>query len=103
MAKSRVLDSMHVTAKGLYDAGVISQVTMRDLENICLHPVERLNARQIKRLRLDNKVSQAVFAKYLNIQAVTVKKWELGEKSPGGSALKLLQIVKNNGLKILAQ
>ena len=101
MGKSRILEEMHETAKGLYDAGVTDAVTMRKIDALCLSPVEKLSAREIKRLRLDNKVSQAVFAKYLNVQPITVKKWELGEKAPGGAALKLLQVVKSNGLNVL--
>jgi putative transcriptional regulator len=100
MSKSRISDEMHQTSKGLYDAGLIDTVTMRDMDNICLPPIEKLSAIEIKRLRLKNKVSQAVFAKYLNVQPITVKKWELGEKNPGGSALRLLQLVKDKGLDL---
>ena len=102
MSDSRILKEMYETAKGLYDAGVMDSVTMREMDSLCLTPVEKLSANQIKKLRLANRVSQAVFAKYLNVQPVTVKKWELGEKTPGGPALKLLQVVQHNGLDILA-
>ncbi len=43
--------------------------------------------------------SQAVFAAYLNTSVSTVQKWEIGEKSPSGPALKLLNIVERKGLK----
>ena len=48
------------------------------------------------------KVSQAVFAAYLNTSVSTVQKWEIGEKQPGGPALKLLDLGERKGLKALA-
>lgn len=101
MSKSKILKAMHTSAKGLYDAGVMDAVTMRKMDTLCLPTVEKMTAKQIKRLRLENSVSQPVFAKYLNVKPVTVKKWELGEKHPSGAALMLLQVVNHNGLRAL--
>ncbi len=56
---------------------------------------------QIKHIRLREKVSQPVFAEYLNASASTIKKWESGEKHPTGPALKLLNIVAEKGLEVL--
>ncbi len=56
----------------------------------------------IKQLRESNKVSQPVFARYLNISESTVEKWETGAKTPSGAALKLLAIDQKHGLQILA-
>jgi putative transcriptional regulator len=38
----------------------------------------------------------------LNTSVSTVQKWEVGQKKPTGTALKLLQLVKTHGLKIVA-
>ena len=56
----------------------------------------------IKQLRESNKVSQPVFARYLNTSESTVEKRETGAKRPSGAALKLLSIVQKHGLQILA-
>lgn len=48
-----------------------------------------------------NKVSQPVFARYLNTSESTVEKWETGAKRPSGMALKLLAIVEKHGLQVL--
>jgi len=48
-------------------------------------------------------VSQAVFAALLNTSVSTVQKWEIGQKRPTGTALKLLRLVQKNGLDIVAQ
>jgi putative transcriptional regulator len=99
---SKILKAMHKSAKGLYDAGVMDAVTMRQMDDLCLSSIGKMTPKQIKQLRLDNRVSQPVFAKYLNVSPVTVKKWESGEKHPSGAALKLLSIVKNNSLQALS-
>lgn len=98
----KILDTVHETAKGLHDAGVMDATTMREFDVLCLPPVKEYSATQIKRLRLKYKASQAVFAAYLNTSKSTVQKWEQGQKKPNGPSLKLLNIVEDKGLEILA-
>jgi putative transcriptional regulator len=101
MAK-KILYTVHDTAKGLHQAGVMDAKTMREFDALCLTPVKNLSAVQIKRLRMRNKASQAVFAAYLNTSPSTVQKWEQGKKKPNGPSLKLLNLVKDKGLEALA-
>ena len=101
MAK-KILDTVHDTAKGLHKAGVMDTKTMHEFDALCLTPVKKLSAVQIKRLRTRNKASQAVFAAYLNTSPSTVQKWEQGQKKPNGSSLKLLNLVQQKGLETLA-
>jgi putative transcriptional regulator len=98
----KLLDVMHSTAQGLYEAGVMDATTMREFDALCLTPVKTYSADQIKNLRLRFKASQAVFAAYLNTSPSTVQKWEQGRKHPNGTSLKLLNIVDRNGLEVLA-
>lgn len=53
-------------------------------------------------IRESSHVSQAVFAALLNTSVSTVRKWEVGQKKPTGTALKLLHLVQQNGLGIVA-
>ncbi len=101
MAK-KILDAVHLTAKGLHEAGAMDSKTMREFDALCLPPVKDLTAAQIKRLRTQNKASQAVFAAYLNTSPSTVQKWERGQKKPNGPSLKLLNLVAQHGLEALA-
>ena len=101
MAK-KILDTVHDTAKGLHEAGVMDTKTMREFDALCLTPVKNLSAAQIKRLRMRNKASQAVFAAYLNTSPSTVQKWEQGQKKPNGPSLKLLNLVQQKGLDALS-
>ena len=102
MASKRLREEMLETAQGLYDLGAIDAQTMRDFDALKLPPLKAYRPVDIKRLRLKARASQAVFAAYLNTSVSTVQKWEIGEKRPGGPALKLLNIVDRKGLKSLA-
>lgn len=97
--KSAILDAVHETANGLYKAGLMDQVTLREFDRLCLPPIEHLEPKQIKQIRESSHVSQAVFAATLNVSLSTVQKWEIGQKRPTGAALKLLHIVKKRGLE----
>ena len=99
---SRLLTTIHADAKSLYDAGILDAKTMRNLDSLCLPKIKSLTPRQIKQLRLKNKASQSVFAKYLNLSVSTVYQWEKGAKYPQGASLKLLNLVLNKGLDALA-
>ena len=100
--KSAILEAVRETAKGLHKAGVIDQVTLREFDRLCLPPVEPLEPEQIKKIREASRVSQAVFAALLNTSLSTVQKWEIGQKKPTGTALKLLHLVQKRGLELIA-
>ena len=100
--KKSILKVVQKKKKGLYDAGLLEAETMRTFDALCLPPVHELSPRQIKRIRLREKVSQPVFAAFLNITPSTIKKWETGEKHPCGTSLKLLNLVEKKGLEALA-
>lgn len=97
--KSIILEAVHDTAKGLHKAGVLDQVTLREFDRLCLPPIEPLGPEQIKQIREATRVSQAVFAAILNTSVSTVQKWEIGQKRPTGTALKLLHLVQKHGLE----
>lgn len=98
--KSDAFEAIHSAASGLFRAGGIDKRTMRDFDESCM--VVPFKPIEIKRLREQHKVSQPVFARYLNTSESTVEKWETGAKKPSGMALKLLTIVQKHGLQVLA-
>ena len=99
--KSEAFEAVHSAAAGMYRAGTIDKATMRDFDETCLAATPPIAPAQIKLLREANKVSQPVFARYLNTSESTVEKWETGAKRPSGMALKLLAIVQKHGLGVL--
>ncbi len=99
--KKTLLETIHETAQGLHKSGVMDLQTMKEFDALCLPEVKELSPRQIKAIRVKAKLSQPVFAEYINASASTVKKWETGEKHPTGPALKLLNLIASKGLDIL--
>jgi putative transcriptional regulator len=105
--KSEIAEAVHETAKDLYRVGLIDRVRMREYDRLCLQPTaegrrascEPLEPESIKKIREDANVSQAVFASILNTSLSTIQKWEIGNKRPTGTALKLLHLVKEHGLE----
>ena len=100
--RSSLLASVHETAKGLHNAGVMSKQTMWKFDVMCLTAVKPLSPRQIREIRRRAGASQAVFARYLNVTSGLVSQWERGEKRPRGASLKLLALVAKNGLEAVA-
>jgi putative transcriptional regulator len=100
--KSPISEAVHQSAQALYRTGVIDKTTLREFDEACLAPTLAFAPKDIQKLREANKVSQPVFARYLNTSESTVEKWETGAKRPSGMALKLLTIVQKHGLQMLA-
>ena len=100
--RSPIIEAVRDTAKGPHKAGVVDQVTLREFDSLRLPPVEPLEPAEIKRIRESTHVSQAVFARLLNTSLSTVQKWEIGQKKPAGTALKLLHLVQKRGLEVVA-
>ena len=102
MRKSRLLNEMRETARGLERIGVLDKQTMREFDVLTLPPVQELTAKQIRAIRIRSRVSQAVFATVLNTSISTVQKWEIGEKRPSGPSLKLLNVIQRKGIAALS-
>ena len=100
--RSETLAAIHETAEGLQSIGLMDKQTMRKFDDACLTPVRSLTAEDIRALREREGVSQAVFARYLNVTTGLVSQWERGEKHPQGASLKLLSLVAKNGLAMVA-
>jgi putative transcriptional regulator len=100
--KTDAFEAIHSAVAGMYRAGTIDKATMRNFDEACLAVPSPISPRQIKRIRESLRVSQPVFARYLNTSESTIEKWETGAKKPSGMALKLLDVVQKHGLKVLA-
>ncbi len=100
--RSEAKAAIHETMDALHQAGAIDKQTMRRFDEACLTPIRPLKAKEIRAIRERERVSQSVFANYLNVTSSLVSKWERGEKLPSGASLKLLSLVKKNGLAAVA-
>ncbi len=59
-----------------------------------------VGARELTKLRVAGGMSQAVFARLLNVSTKTVQGWEQGLRRPSQAALRLIQVFRHdpNGL-----
>ena len=59
-----------------------------------------VGAEELTKLRLASGMSQAVFARLLNVSTKTVQGWEQGLRRPSQAALRLIQVFRHdpNGL-----
>lgn len=96
--KSEAMASVHEMMEGLHQGGAIDKQTMREFDAACLSPAPALAPEEIRAIREKEHVSQPVFARYLNVSKNLVSDWERGAKRPGGPALRLLALVRRNGL-----
>jgi putative transcriptional regulator len=100
--KSDAFAAIHESALALHGVGAIDKATMRKFDESCIAKTPTFEATQIKQIRERAKVSQPIFAMYLNTSESTIQKWEAGTKKPSGMALKLLDIVQKHGIGVLA-
>jgi putative transcriptional regulator len=100
--RSDALAAIHETASDLHDADVMDKRTLRGFDELCLTSVRPMSAADIRALRARERVSQAVFARYLNVTSGLISQWERGEKRPAGASLKLLNLVDRRGLAAIA-
>jgi putative transcriptional regulator len=98
---SDILNAVHETAKGLSEVGLITKNRMQEYDALCIAPVPLYDQSKIKALRSRYHLSQAVFAAVLNTSLSTVRQWEIGDKKPSGTSLKLLNILDRKGLEAL--
>jgi len=88
--------------EALSEIGAVDKRTMREFDEACLTSVEALSPDEIRALREHEHLSQPVFARYLNVSKNLISDWERGVKKPGGPALRLLTVVKKNGIQAIA-
>ena len=95
--RSKLIDAMIETASDL-DLDII---TIKEIESLHLEKVNVLSPKQLKKMRLSAKLSQAVIAKILNVTPSTYQKWERGEVNPRGANLKLLRLAYDHGISYI--
>ena len=100
--RNDALAAVHETMETLHEVGAVDKRTMRDFDAACLIPAQTLSAAEIKALRIREQISQPVFARYLNVSKNLVSDWERGVKKPGGPALRLLTLIQQKGLMVIA-
>lgn len=99
---SEILDMAVELADDLHKVGAMDKATLRKIEALAVPEVRAYSPEEIRDIRERNRVSQPVFAVYLNVGKSTVSQWEQGKKRPSGPAARLLDIVARKGLRAIA-
>ena len=99
--ESRILRDVQETAQGLYTTGVISKHRMGEFSALCNLAIEEMPPEKIRALREKSHLSQSVFAAVLNTSISTIQKWEIGDKKPSGTSLKLLSLIDRKGIEVI--
>lgn len=95
--KPRRTSAFSKVAAGLEDAIAYHRgtrlLTIRDVE---LAPLPPMGAKEVLAVRSRLRVSQAAFARILNVSPRTVQAWETNARHPSDAALKLLSVAEKH-------
>lgn len=98
MRKS-IAESINSTVKGLHGIDLVDEITMKNIDNLCLPDVKEYTPEKIVSIRKKLRLSQAALASVFNVSPSTVQKWERGNKKPTGASQKLFDIIERKGLE----
>ena len=88
-----VLATAHGLAAALHRVGAMDELSLRDMNRLCLPPRPDYGGSEVRRIRAATRMSQPVFARLLGVDKSAVAQWERGAKRPSGPALRLLEVL----------
>ena len=102
-AQSRLTGELLETARHMHSSGLMTKaahdkITMRHAGDIPPPSAVSFTGKEIRALRERAHLSQAVFARYLNLTVGYVSQLERGAKRPSGPALVLLDVIRRKGI-----
>lgn len=103
---SRLAEALIQTADDMRRLGVLDEathkkITVRHLGSQALGTAEPITGEEIRTLRERAHLSQAAFARYLNLTVGYVSQLERGTKQPKGPALALLNVLRRKGVEVI--
>lgn len=96
-----IQETINSLAEGLHRANIIDKKTLRNLTDDDLPVLVEYTGEEIQLLRKKQKISQSVFARYLNVSPAMIRSLEQGQRHAHGAILKLLNIVDRYGISAL--
>ena len=101
---SSVAEAILETAGDLHRHGLLSgqeyrQITVRHLGTKPLPIAKPISGHEVRRIRRRARMSQAAFARHLNLTSGYISQLERGTKQPKGPALALLNVIRRKGLE----
>ena len=105
---TRLEKALVETADGLFKSGIMDEGTHRRITARHLSDAERAieipvpSGEDIRAMREKARLSQAVFARRLNLTPGYISQLERGVKTPKGPALVLLNLIRKRGIDAIA-
>lgn len=92
--KNKMMEALADIVQDTVDLGIKTTFTERQLNElgVKINKIE-FAPDQIQEVRAKTKLSQAVFAKVLNVSVSSVRQWEQGSRTPTGSTKVLLNLL----------
>jgi len=85
----------------IMDEATHEKITLRHLAKDAAKEPAAITGAEIRDLREKARLSQAVFARYLNLTVGYVSQLERGAKRPSGPALVLLDLIRRKGIEAI--
>jgi putative transcriptional regulator len=103
---SRLSEAILETASDMHRLGILDKtrhekITIRHLGTQAVFAAEPISGEEIRKLRQRSRLSQAAFARCLNLTAGYVSQLERGTKEAKGAALALLNAVRRRGVEVV--
>jgi putative transcriptional regulator len=97
-----LLETAHdMRATGFLTRAAHEKITMRHKADIPPPVAGSISGSEIRALREQANLSQAVFAKLLNLTVGYVSQLERGAKRPTGATLTLLNVIQRKGIDVV--
>jgi putative transcriptional regulator len=103
---SKFAEAILETANDMHRIGVMDdetyhKITVRHLGVQPPPTATPISGEEIRTMRENANLSQAAFARYLNLTSGYVSQLERGTKQPKGSALALLNVIRRKGFEAI--
>jgi putative transcriptional regulator len=103
---SRLSEAILETASDMRRLGILDnpkheKITIRHLGTQAVSAAKPISAKEIRKLRQRSRLSQAAFARCLNLTPGYISQLERGTKEPKGAALALLNVVLRRGVEVV--
>jgi len=76
-----------------YERGNLPNISV---DRVTVSPLHNYTASEIKEIRLQNSMTQRLFAEALGVSVKTVEAWESGTNSPSGIASRMLELLNQD-------
>jgi putative transcriptional regulator len=86
---------------GLMDRAAHEKITVRLLGTKSLPTARPISSKEIRTIREKANLSQAAFARSLNLSVGYISQLERGTKQPKGPALALLNVIRRKGFEAI--